>query len=91
MVIVIMVVVMIIPVAIAVPAMPVFVPPLVIPVPAILADLMQNVTSVFRLGAVPAVMFGGFVEFVIGFGNATLTICFISNRPRSCCKEQKTA
>ena len=81
-----MVVVMIIPIAIGVPAIAVLIPPFVIPVPAFLADLVQNATGVFCLRAVPAVMLSGLVHFVIRLGNTTLAICFISKSAGSSCE-----
>ena len=79
----ILVVVMIVPIAIGVPAMAVFIPPFVEPAPASLPDLMQIVARAVRLLAVPAMMFNGFVKLVIGLGYAMLAIVVIGNGARS--------
>jgi hypothetical protein len=86
-----MVVVMIVPVAIGVPAMAVFIPPFMIPAPATLAGLMQLMARTVRLFAVPAMMLTSFVELVIGFGNVMLAIIVIGNSARSSSKEQESA
>ena len=65
-----MVVVMIVPVALCVPAMLVFIPPSVGPAPAILARLMQLVTRSLRLWTVPSVMLRSFVKPVVGLNKA---------------------
>jgi hypothetical protein len=89
--IVIAIMVMIVPVAIGVPAMAVFIPPFVVPAPASLAGLMQVVARVVRLLAVPAMMFNSFVEPVIGLGNATLAVIVIGDSARSSSEEQESA
>jgi len=68
----VVIVVVIIPIAVGAPAMVVFVPPPVCVRPAILACLVQLVARLFHLPALPAVMFGGFVNPVIGFGDFPL-------------------
>jgi hypothetical protein len=69
--------VVIIPIAIGVPAVFMFIPPLVVRAPAILASLVQLVARVFRLFAIPAVVLHGFVKPVIGFPQAMLAFAFI--------------
>jgi len=86
-----MVVVMIVPVAIGVPAMAIFIPPLVIPAPATLAGLVQLVARALRLFAVPAMMLTSFVQLVIGLGNAMLALIVIGDSARSSSEEQESA
>jgi hypothetical protein len=61
-----MVVVMVVPIALRVPAMPVFIPPFVELVPAIFARLMQLVARMLGLWTVPSVMLGSFMKPVVG-------------------------
>ena len=68
----IVVVIVLIPITIGAPAMAVFIPPTMALVPAAFPRLVQIVASAVRLPAVPAVMLHGFVQFVIGFGDAAL-------------------
>jgi hypothetical protein len=67
-----MIVVVIIPVAIRVPPVAIFVPPPVRMRPAILARLMQLLARVYRLPAVPSVVFGSFMQPVVGFRDPPL-------------------
>jgi hypothetical protein len=69
--------VVIVPIAVGMPAALMFVPPPVVGAPAMLASLVQLVARVFRLFAVPAVMLHGFVEPVIGFCQTMLAFAFI--------------
>jgi hypothetical protein len=69
---------MIIPVAVRVPTMMVFVPPPVCVRPAVLSRLVQLLARVYHLSALPAVMFGGFVQPMIGFCDAPLARRFTS-------------
>ena len=76
------IVVVIVPIAVAVPAVAIFIPPAAALVPAALARFVQFVPRTVRLPAVPAVMFRGFVESVVRFGNAALaTIVAFRGRP----------
>jgi len=68
----IVVVIVVIPIAIGMPAMAVFIPPAMPLPPATFARLVQIVAGAVRLPAVPAVMLHGFMQFVIGFGDAAL-------------------
>jgi len=70
----IVVVVVIVPVAIAAPTMAIFIPPTVAITPATLPGLVQFMTPVVCLAAVPAVMLNGLVEFVVGSIDAPLAI-----------------
>lgn len=79
--------VVIIPVTIRMPTTAVFVPPLVGVRPAILARLAQLVARVIRLSAFPSVVFGSFVQAMIGFCDALLTGSIIGAN-RRCTHEQ---
>jgi hypothetical protein len=74
--------VVIIPVAVRVPTMIVFLPPLVCVRPAILSRLVQLLARVYHLSAFPTVVFGGFVQPMIGFCDAPLARPFISANRR---------
>jgi hypothetical protein len=67
------IVVVVIPIAIGVPAVAVFVPPTMPLIPAAFPRLAQFVSRAIGLLAVPTVMLHGFVNFVICPGDATLT------------------
>jgi hypothetical protein len=69
--------VVIVPIAIAVPAVVVFVPPLVVRLPAILAGFPQFVPRALRLRAVPTVVLHGFVNLMIRFRQAMLALPFV--------------
>ena len=68
------IVVVVIPIAIGMPAVVVFVPPAVPFLPAAFPRFMQFVPRMLRLPAVPAVMLLGFVQFVVRLGDAALAI-----------------
>src|SRR6266850_774986 len=70
----IVVVIVVIPIAIGVPATTVFIPPAVALVPAAFSRLVQIVASAVRLPAVPAMMLHGSVQFAIGFVDAALAL-----------------
>src|SRR6266849_6651086 len=81
--------VVVIPITIGMPAMAVFVPPAVPLRPATLAGLMQFVTPVVSLPAVPAVVLHGFMQFVVRLGYTPLaSIVIFGGRPRRSCKCQ---
>jgi hypothetical protein len=76
--------VIVIPVAIAVPAVLIFVPPLVLGLPAVFSRFLQFVPCVLGLLAVPAVMLHGFVNPMIGPHQAILAFPFVcANRGRT--------
>ena len=80
-----MIVVVIIPVAIRVPAMPVFVPPPVCVCPAVLPRLMQLLPRVDCLPAIPPVVLGGFMQPMVRFRDPPLACPFIrASRRRTC-------
>ncbi len=74
--------VMVIPVAVGMPTMAVFIPPPVRVRPAVFARLVQLLPRVYHLPAFPAVMFGGFVQPMIGFCDAPLARPFIGANRR---------
>jgi hypothetical protein len=84
------IVVMIVPIALSVPAVGVFIPPSVGSAPAILAGVMQFVASVLCLPAVPPMTFDCFMEFVIRPGNAVLAIIVFGDSARGSAKEQES-
>ena len=76
------VVVVIIPIAIGVPAVAIFIPPTVPPAPAVFPCFMQVVARMICLPAVPAVVLDGFVQFVVGLSDAPLAIAiFVCGGP----------
>ena len=85
----IMVVIVVIPITIGVPAVAVLVPPAMPFVPAAFPRLVQVVARAVRLPAVPAVMLHGFVQPVIGFGNAALATIVTLGRCPGCTLERQ--
>ena len=69
--------IVVIPIAIGMPAVAVFVPPAMALIPAAFACFAQFMTRTIRLPAVPAVMFHGFVEFVVRLDNAPLAAAVV--------------
>jgi hypothetical protein len=67
-----LVVIVLVPVAFGVPAVLVLVPPLVTLAPAALARFAQFVALAIGFGAVAAMFFDGFVQFVLGMSHAAL-------------------
>jgi hypothetical protein len=82
--------VLVVPIAVGVPAVLVFIPPSVVGAPAILASLVQLMARVFRLLAIPAVMLHRFVESVIGLCQAMMALFFICPYVRGACEKQKS-
>ena len=79
------IVVVIIPIAIAMPAVAVFVPPTMPLVPASLPRFPQFVARTIRLLALPTVMLDGFVKFVVRLGDAAMAaMVVICKRTRRC-------
>jgi hypothetical protein len=85
------VVVAIIPVAISVPAAPIFIPPTMAIAPAPLSRLMQFVAPVLYLLAVPPVVLGRFVQFVVGLSDAPLAIVIIGEGAGSACESEQSS
>lgn len=84
------VMVVIIPVAVGMPAMAVFIPPPVGVSPAVLARFVQLLARVYHLSALPAMVFGSFVQPVIGFCDAPLARCFIGANCRCTHENEST-
>jgi hypothetical protein len=82
--------VVIVPIAIGVPAVVIFVPPLVVRAPAMLASLVQIVARVFRLFALPAVVLYGFVQPVIGSRQPMLAFALLRADLRRTREQQKS-
>lgn len=85
-----MIMVVIIPVAIRVPTMAVFVPPPMCVGPAVLTRFVQLLTRVYYLSAFPAVVFRRFVQPMIGSCDAPLACRFIGANGR-CADEDESA
>ena len=83
------VVIAIVPVVIAVPAVAIFIPPAMAFAPAAFPRLMQFMTPVVGLSAVPAVALGRFVEFVVGPGDAPLAIVIIGRQRAGSARESE--
>jgi hypothetical protein len=69
-----MVVIVIIPIVVGVPAALIFVPPAVAVFPAVRACFAEFVAPVFRFGALPAMVLDGFVKLVVSPGDALLAV-----------------
>jgi len=79
------IVVVVIPIAIGVPAVAVFIPPAMPLVPAAFARLVQIAARTIGLPAVPAVMLHGFVESVVRPGDTPLaSIVALGGCPGRC-------
>jgi hypothetical protein len=68
------IVVVIIPVVIGAPAMGVFIPPAMFVLPAVRTGFGKFLAPMLGLGAIPAVMLGGFMEFMIRMTDAFLAV-----------------
>jgi hypothetical protein len=66
------VVIVIVPITVAVPAVAVFIPPTMALSPAAFPRLMQFMPRMVRLSAVPTMMLDGFMQLVICLGDASL-------------------
>jgi|HubBroStandDraft_6_1064221.scaffolds.fasta_scaffold849637_2 hypothetical protein len=90
-VVVVVVVVVVIPVTISVPAMVIFAPPAMAMLPAILAGFVK-LTAVFGgFWAVPAVVFHGFMEPVVGPCDTLLAVIVVGTKSRRAKGEEKCA
>jgi hypothetical protein len=83
------IVVVVVPVALGMPAVSVFIPPAMSAAPAIFARFVQFVPSLIGLFAFAAVMLDGFMKTMIGPGDALLAIVVIGAQTRSAGEEQK--
>jgi hypothetical protein len=85
-----LVVVVLVPVALGVPAVLVFVPPLMPLTPAMLPRIVQFTTLVICLSAVASVSVNCLVEFMLGVNDPALTsILVFCPKARHCCAKQK--
>ena len=73
-VVVIVVMVMIVPIAIRAPAVAVFIPPAMVMFPTPGARFGKLMAIFYSLRAVPTMVLGGFMEFVIRVGDALLAV-----------------
>ena len=85
----IVVVVVIVPITIGVPAMPIFIPPAVAVFIAVGAGFPEFVPPVFGLRALHAVVLDGFMKFVVYLGDALLTIVVRADNRRGDEKESR--
>ena len=85
----IVVVIMIVPIAIGVPAVSIFIPPAVVVFIAVGAGFPEFVPPVFGLRALHAVVFDGFMKFVVCLGDALLTIVVRADNRRGDKKESR--
>lgn len=83
----IVVVIVIIPITIGMPATAVLIPPSMSLSPAAFPRLVQVAAGAVRLPAVPAVMLHSFVESVVGFGNAALALIVTLGGCPGCTRE----
>jgi hypothetical protein len=68
------VMIVIIPIMIAAPAVAIFVPPAMAVLPAVGAGFGKFMAPMFGLGTLPAVVLDGFVQVMVCFSGALLTI-----------------
>jgi hypothetical protein len=85
------IVIVVIPIAIGMPAVAVFVPPAMALIPAAFACFVQIASRTIRLPTVPAVMFHGFVEFVVRLENAPLAAAVVIRQCPRCSGEGQHA
>jgi hypothetical protein len=85
----IVVVIVIVPIAIGVPAVSIFIPPAVVVFIAVGAGFPEFVPPVFGLRALHAVVFDGFMKFVVCLGDALLTIVVRADNRRGDEKESR--
>ncbi len=86
----VVIVVMVIPVAVGMPTMPVFIPPFVAVLPAAFPCFVQFMAPALGLLALVSVMLNGFMQLVIHTHDATLAIVVVSVQARSASEKQKT-
>jgi hypothetical protein len=85
------VVIAIVPIVIGVPAAAILIPPTMAFAPAAFPGLMQFMTPVVGLPAVPPVALGRFVKFIVGPGDASLAIVIIGQRAGSARESEQTS
>jgi hypothetical protein len=87
----VLIVIMVIPIALRMPAMCVFIPPAVIGTPAVLARFVKLMTSAFGLLTVIAMMLDGFVQPVVGACDAALAFAGVGVQQRRSAEHQKAS
>ena len=85
----IVIVVMVVPVTIAAPAPPIFVPPAVLVFIAVRAGFHEFVAPVFSLRALRSVMLDRFMKLVVRLTDALLTIVVCADNRRADEKESR--
>jgi hypothetical protein len=85
----VVIVVVVIPVTISVPAMVIFVPPAMAMLPAIFAGFVKFTTVFGGFWAVPAVVFHGFVKPVVGPCDTFLAVIVVGTQCRGTKGEEK--
>ena len=85
----IVVVIVIVPITIGVPAVRILIPPAVVVFIAVGAGFPEFVPPVFGLRAFHAVVLDGFMKFVVCLGDALLTILVRANNRRGDEKESR--
>lgn len=88
---VVAIVVVVIPIAIRMPATFVFIPPSMTGAPAALPRFVQLVARAIGLPTLVAVVLDGFVQLVIGVRNASLAIVAIGPQRRRAGEHKKTS
>jgi hypothetical protein len=84
----VVVVIVVIPVAIRVPAMGVFIPPTMIVFPAIGARFREFFAPVLRLRTVVAMVLDGFMQLTVGAGGALLAFVIGADRSSTSHKQE---
>jgi hypothetical protein len=84
------IVVVVIPIAIGMPTVFVFVPPAMSAAPAILARFVQFMPGLISLFAFASMMLDGFMKMMIGPGNTTLAVVVIGAQTRCAGEEQES-
>ena len=85
----IVVVIVIVPIAIGVPAVSIFIPPAAVVFIAVGAGFPEFVPPVFGLRALHAVVLDGFMKFVVCLGDALLTVVVRADNRRGDEKESR--
>jgi hypothetical protein len=75
------IVIVVVPILLSVPAMLMFIPPSVVGVPTLFASFVEVMTSSFGLSALPPMVLNGLVKSVIGARNPALAIALIGMQP----------
>jgi hypothetical protein len=84
-------VILLVPIALGVPAVFVLIPPLVTFTPATLPSLVQFTTLVVCFGAMASMFLDGLVEFMLRVNDPTLTPVLVFGVESWHCREKQTA